>query len=626
MEYRPRWKDALVVLAVALAFRVAYLLEASRFPDWNLFYMDQEYHLEWARALATGVWRAPYDMLRHAPFFRAPLYPYFLAGLFKLVGANTTAVRAVQALIGSVSCSLVYAVGTRCFGRRAGLAAGIVAALYWVLAYFDGELLLPVFLVFFVLLGFLLAFRAADRGSPLVAGASGLVLGLYSITRPNILIFMPFAVWWIASVSLKRGRRAAAVMAVAMAIGCLAPPAAVTVRNAIVGGDAAPVASQGGVNLYIGNNPESNGLEAVVPGTRQTWWGGYEDAVGIAERDLGRELRPTEVSSYWFGRAVSYVRGDPAGWLRLTLRKTLALVGDPEPPNNEPYEARRDRYWTLRSVPLSFSTLLALFVVALPLSLLRWGKRLRPPLGIDDDARRRLQLVLIFLVVYSLSVIAFFVTGRYRVPLVPFLAMGTGASLVGIWDLVVLKRWKVAAAFVIAACAVAVPLRFDYLHVRSSTTGFAVFSDATDLLEAGDFDGALAALEAVRASGATQGPEFYHAVMRAYVGRADPSDAPAMESAVTEGLARYPDDPELLWYGMVGRFGEGRLPEAWDLARRYIAARPDDIRGYYMSVGIAVARGDTAEARSLLDDARKVDASSPLVERMERQLGVVPGG
>ncbi len=619
MEYTPRWRDAFIVFAVALAFRAAYLLEASHFPDWNMFYMDQEYHLEWARALATGVWHAPYDALRNAPFFRAPLYPYFLAGLFRLFGVNTTAVRIVQALIGAASCSLIYAVGTRCFGRRAGVAAGLLGALYWVLAYFDGELLLPVLLVFLVLLGFLLAFRAADGGGPLLAGASGLVLGLYSITRPNIIVFMPFAVWWMAMASRSRGRRWAAAMAAAVAIGCVIPPAAVTVRNAVVGGDAAVVASQGGVNFYIGNNPRSNGLEAVVPGTRQTWWGGYEDALKAAESDVGRELKPTEVSSYWFGRALEYMRGDPRGWLRLTLRKTLALVGDPEPPNNEPYEAHRSRFVSLRSVPLSFSTLLALFLVALPLSLLVSGQG-RPPLSVGPVAKRNIGLVALFLLVYSLTIVAFFVTGRYRVPLVPFLTMGAGASLVGLWDLFRLRRWKVFAAALVAACAVAAPLRFDYLHVRSSTTGFAALSDATDMLETGDVQGAVDALERLRASGEVEGPEVYHALVRAYIQRSDPADTAAMESAIVDGLGRYPNDPELLWYGMMTQFGHGRLPEAAELARRYVTARPDDMRGYYMSVGIAVARGDTAGAYSLLDRARKLDASSPLLERMETQL------
>ena len=97
------------------------MFEAAGKPDFNVFYMDQEYHLEWARALATGQWEPPHDQLRDAPFFRAPLYPYFLALLLDLGGGSTLGVRIVQVLIGSVSCVLAYAVAAKCFGHRVSL-------------------------------------------------------------------------------------------------------------------------------------------------------------------------------------------------------------------------------------------------------------------------------------------------------------------------------------------------------------------------------------------------------------------------------------------------------------------------------------------------------------------------
>jgi 4-amino-4-deoxy-L-arabinose transferase-like glycosyltransferase len=617
MSYRPRWRDAVIVFVVALAFRGIYLAEASRLPDFNLFYMDQEYHLEWARALLTGVWAPPYDILEGAPFFRAPLYPYFLSGLFRLFGVSTTAVRVVQMLMGSISCALAYAVGTRCFGRRAGFVGGLACSVYWVLAYFDGELLLPVLLVLLALSGFLLAFRAAERRSVSLAAASGLTFGLYAITRPNILLFLPFAVWWVAHVTKASGRRASAVLALVMALGCALPPVAVTVRNAFVGGDAAIVASQGGVNFYIGNNPRSDGLQAVVPGTRQTWWGGYLDTAEIAESELGRELKPTEVSGYWFGKAFGYMRDEPGDWLRLTLRKTLAFVGDPEPPNNEPYEARRSRFVSLRVVPLSFTTLLALFAVAIPLALRRRG---RSQEGLDDAARGRLKLVIIFLVVYSLSVIAFFVTGRYRVPLVPFLAMGAGASLVAVWDGVRGRRWRDVAVVLVAACAIAIPLRVDYLGIRTVTSGFAEFTDAADMLETGDVDGAIKLFEEIRAGGSVSGPEVYQGLVRAYLARGNTSDGEALTAVIEEGLSRNPADPELLWHGMLSTFQRGQLDLAGDRVRRYLSVRPDDLRGMYIAVGVEVALGDTAAAMAMFRRAASAAPDDELVARMRAQI------
>jgi 4-amino-4-deoxy-L-arabinose transferase-like glycosyltransferase len=615
-----RWRAALLVFAVALAFRLLYFWESSRDPAFSLFYMDAEYHLEWAKALTTGTWTAPYDLLRGGPFFRAPLYPYFLAGLFSIFGVNTVAARILQIVIGSASCALAYGVAARCFGQRVGVAAGLLCSLYWVLAYFDTELLLPVLLVFLALLGFFLAFVAVERRSPVVAAASGLAFGLFAITRPNILAFFPFAVVWAARVARANVGRRAVLFTVLFAIAFAAPPAAVTVRNRVVGDDWVVVASQGGVNFYIGNNPESNGMMAVVPGTRQTWWGGFEDTVRIAEEDAGRELTPSEVSAYWFRRAFAYVRETPGHWVRLTFRKALAFLGDPELPNNEPYEARRSRYVTFRAVPLSFAVLLGLFVLSVPIALA--PRRLglpdsRAPRGVR---REFTSILLQFAVVYAASIIAFFVTGRYRVPLVPLVAAGAALTLVALWDLVRARRFAVAAVLIAVAVLVTGVLKVDYLGVRKATRGFVELSEAQDRLDLGDLDGGIERLERILADGSVGGSEVPKALARAYVQRGSPADRAAVLRVAEEGLRRAPDDPELLWYATTAHFESGNVEAAHDRVRRYLAERPDDIRALYVAAGVAQTLGAIDDARGYLARAEAIDPDHPLVATMRGLL------
>ena len=151
-SFRPRWRYALIIFLLALGYRGIYLWEASKQPDFDVFYMDQEYHLGWAGSLASGEWAPPYDQLQGAPYFRAPLYAYFLAAWRIILGPDLLWPRILQIIIGAVSCALAYAVGTKCLGQRVGLLGGAGCALYWVLAYFDGEFLLPVLLVFLLLL------------------------------------------------------------------------------------------------------------------------------------------------------------------------------------------------------------------------------------------------------------------------------------------------------------------------------------------------------------------------------------------------------------------------------------------------------------------------------------------
>jgi 4-amino-4-deoxy-L-arabinose transferase-like glycosyltransferase len=620
-EHAFRWRYALLIVLVALAFRGAYVAEAAREPSWNLLYLDEEYHVGWARSLATQDWSAPYDQLRAAPYFRAPLYPYFLAGVFRLFGDGLFVPRLIQVLIGSLSCALAYALGAKCFDQRVGLITGLVCALYWVLAYHDAEFLLPVLLVFFVLLGFVLVFTAAERRSPWLAGLAGLAFGLFSITRPNILVFFPFAVWWGVVVAKRMSFRRGTAFVTLLALGMLVPPASVTVRNTVVGRDRVIVAWQNGVNFYIGNNPESDGMEAVVPGTRQTWWGGYDDTIAIAEAAAGRELKPSETSAYWFRRGLAYIRDEPIGWLRLTARKVVALVGAPEVPNNEPYEARRGNYAAFRLVPLSFAHLLGLFLASLPWMLARPGRRARAAAAGPQDLQRGfVLLVLAFLVSYGASVVAFFVTGRYRVPLVPFIAMGAAFAAVTLYDRVRQGRLVQAGALCVAAVALSWLLGVDHLHVREGTRDSAELSAAQDLLDTRDFGGAIRDLEAIRARGTLRIPELDKSLVRAYVGRNGPGDRAAAARVAEEAYALWPDDEEILWHATLAAFEREEWEAAAERASSFLSRRPDDLKALTVAFGAAMMLGRTDDMRGYLERAESVSPNDPAVARMRAGL------
>lgn len=610
------WRRGLLVFAVAVLFRGAYLAEASGHPEFNLVYMDEEYHLEWAKALATGIWAPPYDQLKDQPYFRAPLYPYFLALIFKTFGVRPFLARVIQGLIGSVSCVLVYAAGSRCLGSRVGLTAGLLCACSWVLAYHDGELLLPVLEVFLMMAGLVTLLVAVERRNALIAGLAGIFFGLFAVTRPNILACLPFVVVW-TYLTVPHPARATGTLL--LAAGFLAPPAAVTIRNRVVGGDWVVVSSQGGVNFYIGNNAEANGIEAWVPGTRRTWWGGYEDAVAIAQRDMGRPLKPSEVSRYWMQRGLAYIADHPGAWLRLMGRKVVALIGSVEIPNNEPEEARRGRYWTLRASPVSFGLLLGLFIAALPASLCRDSAR-------DDRdhrlRRRSMCIVVVMAGVYALTIVAFFVTGRYRVPLVPLVSIGAAATLVRLWDEFAGRRTREGLVRLGTSVVLVAALSVDYLGVRRGTAGYAMLADAQDLVEMGDYDGAIARLEEIRSRGVIRVPEVYHALAKAYLKRNAEGDRAALLGVAEDALQMHPRDPELLWYAVAGHVEAHHYDRAETWLGRYLEVKPNDMRAIRVGFGLALTRRDTARMRELVRRAEQVEDGSSVVRLMRSQLGL----
>src|SRR5437764_880657 len=172
--------------------------------------------------------------------------------------------------------------------------------------------------------GFLLWSLAAARGRPgtwrwLGAGA---LLGVLALLRENALLLVPFLLplAWAregnAAAFLRRGG--------ALAAGLVLVLLPVALRNGVIeggGGSFLPTTSQGGVNFYIGNNPQADGTyQPIVPG-KQIPALERREPVRIAEQAAGRRLTAGEVSRYWLGRSLAWARQEPGAFLRLPVRQ-----------------------------------------------------------------------------------------------------------------------------------------------------------------------------------------------------------------------------------------------------------------------------------------------------------------
>jgi len=399
----------LVLFLFALGLRLIYLSQLQGDPMFDAPIMDAKYHDQWAEAISNG------QAFLGGPYFRAPLYPYFLALIYALFGHSYLVARLLQFLIGSASVVLIYFLGKRPFGPVVGKIAAVMAALYGTFIYFEGELLIPVLIVFLDIVLILAMLSTEERPEWWRWLGCGAILGLSAIARPNVLLFGVVLLPWVV-VRLRRrglsGRRIASHL-LAFTLGAFLLILPVTVRNYIVGKDFVPIASQGGVNFYIGNNPDADGTTAIVPGTMGSWWGGYWDAIRLAEEAQGRSLKASEVSNYWFRKGLEFMRNEPGAFLRLMFRKLALFWGGPEVSNNKDIS-----FYSGKTVPLGIlirpGPLHWPFGILAPLALagmvLAWRRR-----------EGRGGLMALFVFSYMISVVMFFVTSRYRLPVVPFL-------------------------------------------------------------------------------------------------------------------------------------------------------------------------------------------------------------
>jgi tetratricopeptide (TPR) repeat protein len=200
--------------------------------------------------------------------------------------------------------------------------------------------------------------------------------------------------------------------------------APVTIRNAAIAGDWSPLSSHGGLNFYIGNNAEADGTYHHVPGITANIQGQQEDARRVAEAQVGGKLDDGDVSAYFYGLGWSWIRLHPADALDLFARKIRFVF-------NAGY------------ISLNYSYPFFAYDARTLLALLFAGPWLLLPLGIvglasgifggaRPGARTEYLIWLSFVPVYAVAVAVFFVTERYRLPLLVPMCVGGGAMLDGL--------------------------------------------------------------------------------------------------------------------------------------------------------------------------------------------------
>lgn len=441
---RADWGRLGIVVGIALVLRLAFFFLNKAFnPTFYFPVVDSLYHHEWALDLVAG--GTPGTDV----FFRGPLYPYFLAVLYKLSGSSIAFAVFVNHLMGALTAGLVYLTARELFSRSVSMIAGLTVALYWVLVYMEGDLLIETLFIFLNSLTLLFLTMGITRRKLRLLAAGGLALGLATIARPSVLVFfpaVPLAIW--LSARNRPGKPGWLKQSVVVAVACALPIMPVMIRNYMVARAVVPVGASGGVNFYIGNNPSSDGSTAIVPGARADFWGGFDDAIAFAEKDVGKKLKLAEVSDYYFKRGFDYIAQHPGDATALMVKKFRMFWGAGERAN----EKYIYFFWHLakmKYVPLPGFWLVA--PLAILGGVLLW--------------RRRADLAMFYLFVglYSVGVIVFFVNARFRLPIVPVLCLFSAYATAYLWRAFRKKQFGMVKALLVVTAAAAL-VNSDYLY------------------------------------------------------------------------------------------------------------------------------------------------------------------
>lgn len=410
------------IFVLALSARILHILASRESPLFDHLVIDSVDFDARAMEFLRGGWP------EEGAFYQAPLYPLFLSAVYWIFGHDLLAVRVVQAVLGSFSAVLVYLIGRRCAGKAPGAVAAVLYSLYAMSIHFDSEILRPALVVFLSLLSVHLLLRAREGRGVATWAAVGLILGLASITRPTLLVFMPLAFVWAvfrggrardgsgraAGKTSHRSLQSSPVLlrAAVLAACTLVPVVAVTSVNYAKSRSFVPISYNGGINFYIGNNPEYDRTVGIRPGIR---W----DLL-TAEPPADRRTDPAGWSRYYYRKAMDLALSNPRGYLALLAKKFVLFWNGHEIERNASFDNVAAYSPFVAHRLMSFRWMAPLAIVGM---ILAWRRR------------TAMGLPALLLISQIGATVAFFVCARYRMTSVPVLCMFAGYAAVVLVDM-----------------------------------------------------------------------------------------------------------------------------------------------------------------------------------------------
>ncbi|MBN1503673.1 MAG: tetratricopeptide repeat protein [Candidatus Eisenbacteria bacterium] len=592
-----------LALALVVVVRLVYLATLRENPFFSDPILDSRLYDSWAVRLSSGDW------LGQDPFFMAPLYPYFLALVYLVLGHNQLAAVAVQLMIGAGSCALVFLMGKRLVGIHAAVLTSVILAFYGPLLFFDGLLLAEFLGIFTNLVWLYVLARPEQDFRARTFFVAGLFLGLSMLVRASAIIFFPVILLWLALFSGVPRRKRWAYFGTLVLGACLTV-APVTIRNYVRGNDLVLITSNGGLNFYIGNNENADGLYSKpIKELHLVGADPESDATGryYAEKTTGRKLKPSEVSAFWFEKAFQFVKSRPRQFVALNLKKLLLFWNSHEFPQIEDY-----RIWQ------------SLFPAPIPL-ISFWFVG---PLGLAGviltvKKTRKFFLLHMFLLAYTISICAFFVTARYRVQVVPVLSIFSAYFLWWCVERVLGKSYKALAgalALVVLLSVVTGRPALTAMGIRpSSDSWYSHFYKGTKFLaHPNTLDEAIRELsQAVRLN--QRNPEAFNNLGLGYEKKGMMREAVwAFERALAAD-STYVE----AWYNLAFlRQGLGDYPAAAALYHRVIGIQPYLPRAHF-NLGICLFRQGRLEDAA--EELRVVLELEPTNEEAHNQLGIILG-
>ncbi len=430
----------IILIAIFLRFFHYYELE-SKNPIFNFPVVDGAEYIKIADYILTKNFLGPPSSYYHPPF-----YYYFVAILLKIFNHSINGIKIVQIFLDLLSILLLYYVCINIFNKKTALVASFIYALYLPIIQANLEILPSVLIGFLFLFSIfsLIKFSEFGKNKPLrwiwlLIGGIG--YGFLSITLTNFLILLPILLGWLWVVVKEMALVKRLKYLTMFLLLTLAPTALVTMRNYLYAYEPVIISYNGGINFYVGNNLEMEKTVAIQPGYQ---WDSLMTSAYLSERitNFG------EQQNYWYRMGISFIIQRPLVWLWKTIKKAILFLNAYEFPRNID-DTFFNNFSIVNKFPLPRADIVFPLSFAGIIFILLYDTNLRK--------KRTLQIMLLMLSGYAITIILIFITSRYRIPIISLLCIFAGYYIIKFIESIKYKNFDHLTKLIILL-AVFIPL------------------------------------------------------------------------------------------------------------------------------------------------------------------------
>jgi len=317
----PSW-----IVVIALGLRIAWIILGH---TYRFKATDSNFGFGWemgriGESLASGHgFSNPFGPPTGPTAWEPPLYPFFIAGVFKIFGIYTKAAAFVllglNSVFSALTCVPIFKIARRIFSEKVAVGSAWAWALLPNVMFWSTRAIWETTLAALLLSTiFWVALTFEDRNGSMPWIQFGLLWGIAALVNTSLLSFLPASGLWAWYRRAKTGKRSlgGVVLASVVFLACITPW---IVRNYETFGKFIFIRDNFGAELRLGNGPGANG----------TWMEYLHPTQNVYEMQKYESMGEIKYVAKRGHEAIAYIQSDYARFASLCVKRFIYFWAGP---------------------------------------------------------------------------------------------------------------------------------------------------------------------------------------------------------------------------------------------------------------------------------------------------------